>query len=91
MSSPSQARGDATMEESETRKVTLSLEMTGDQIDALKSVLIFEPTIDSTGGARLFRHDEHEDVEVRLLIINKDKVCQGEGSLGDGKVAEGQP
>ena len=79
------------MEESETRKVTLSLEMTGDQIDALKGVMIFEPTLDSTGGARLFRHDEHEDIEVNLLIINKDKVCQGTGIPGDKKVAEGQP
>ena len=88
MHNPSQAQEDVTMEESGTRKVTLSLEMNGDQIDALKSVLIFEPTLDAADGARLFRHDRHEDIEVRLLVINKDKVSQGEDSHADGKVAE---
>lgn len=62
------------MSERETRKVILSLEMTGEEIDSLKTVMIFEPTTEHTDGIRLFRHDDNNDIDVRLLIVNKDKV-----------------
>ena len=56
--------------------IILSLELTEDQIDSLKGQMILEIDNKHKDGIRLFCHSD-DDLSVRLLVVNKDKVGNG--------------
>ena len=58
-------------EEPENKPIVLSLELDENEIESLKSVMIIELTTKNKSGLGFFRHDGHDDREVKLLIVNR--------------------